>query len=94
MALGRQINSDIRNGKIFRSFRPGLHGQFLMPLKLFISRAVFLFSEAKNGDFTRNNRDSGQAVDVPDGSLRVRLLELAVVPFVLSEASVPIMYRA
>jgi len=31
---------------------------------------------------------------VRNGIKRVRLLELAVVPFVLSEASVPIMFRS
>ena len=93
MAIG-QFNSGLRNGKTFRSLRPGLHRKFQSPLKHLNGWAVFLFSEVRNGDFTRNNRDSGQAVDVPDGIKRVRLLELAVVLFVLQEASVPIMFRS
>ena len=91
MAIG-QFNSGLRNGKTFRSLRPGL--QFQSPLKHLNGWAVFLLSEVRNGDCSRDNRDSRALVHVRNGIKRVRLLELAVVPFVLREASVPIMYRA
>jgi len=72
MAIG-QFNSGLRNGKTFRSFRPGLHRKFQSPLKHLNGWAVFLLSEVRNGDCSRDNRDSRALVHVRNGIKRVRL---------------------